>query len=206
MKASNVLRFACPRCSLVQAASLDLPNRGRVPAHLNPCRRVSGGQRLEIFRVAQFLNVRSKDITLKTTLHYTYHTYPETLLLRSSSQRRCVRNPTIPLKQNSSIYRHNSVFPSFPSSGGSKHFLASPGGVLLGEGTSSSDPRKPAGDALPLVSVPTSAGSGAAANARCLVWHPDDEVLVPLAGWRGKGESPSVRASLLGIGRRSEKE
>ncbi|CAM9347313.1 unnamed protein product, partial [Hapterophycus canaliculatus] len=67
------------------------------------------------------------------------------------------------------------------SSGGCKHFLESPGGVLLGEGGTNSEPRRPVGDALPLVTVPTSAGSGAAANRRCLVWHPEDEVLVPLA-------------------------
>lgn len=83
-------------------------------------------------------------------------------------------------------------------SGGSKHFLTSPGGLLLGEGSSSSSysgPRTPTGDALPLVSVPTSAGSGAAANARCLVWHPDDEVLVPLAESPGMCESVSVRVA-----------
>ncbi len=82
----------------------------------------------------------------------------------------------------------------FLPSGGSKHFLTSPGGLLMGEGSSNgnSGPRTPAGDALPLVSVPTSAGSGAAANARCLVWHPDDEVLVPLAESPGTGGSASV--------------
>lgn len=64
--------------------------------------------------------------------------------------------------------------------------------MLLGEGGSSSEPRIPVGDALPLVSVPTSAGSGAAANGRCLVWHPDDEVLVPLVESSGGGQSASV--------------
>lgn len=91
------------------------------------------------------------------------------------------------------------------SSGGSKHFLASPGGVLLAEGGSSSDPRQPAGDPLPLVAVPTSAGAGAAASERCLVWHPDDEVLVPLAGSQGSGEFASVSYS-TGDRRPSAKE
>lgn len=85
------------------------------------------------------------------------------------------------------------IEPDSTSSGGCKHFLKSPGGVLLGEG-GNSEPRSPAGDALPLVSVPTSAGSGAAANRRCLVWHPDDEVLVPLAESPGGGQSVSVSA------------
>ncbi|CAM9355462.1 unnamed protein product [Ectocarpus fasciculatus] len=77
------------------------------------------------------------------------------------------------------------------SSGGCKHFLTSPGGVLMGEG-GNSKPRRPAGNALPLVAIPTSAGAGAAANGRCLVWHPDDEVLVPLAGAAEEGESLAV--------------
>lgn len=58
----------------------------------------------------------------------------------------------------------------------------------MGEG-GNSKPRTPAGNALPLVAIPTSAGAGAAANGRCLVWHPDDEVLVPLAE---EGESLTV--------------
>lgn len=69
--------------------------------------------------------------------------------------------------------------------------MTSPGGMLMGEG-GNGKPRRPAGNALPLVAIPTSAGAGAAANGRCLVWHPDDEVLVPLAGAAEEGESLAV--------------
>lgn len=96
-------------------------------------------------------------------------------------------NACLPL--NSKNPRLIEIFPT--SSGGCKHFLKSPGGVLLGEG-GNSEPRTPVGDALPLVSVPTSASTGAAANGRCLVWHPDDEVLVPLAESPDGGQSAPV--------------
>lgn len=83
----------------------------------------------------------------------------------------------------------------------------------MGEG-GASEPRKPAGDELPLVMVPTSAGSGAAANERCLVWHPEDEVLVPMSTSSSPGggsvsvspvqtailiDSPSVEMCLMAI-------
>lgn len=65
----------------------------------------------------------------------------------------------------------------------------------MGEG-SKSEPQKPVGNALPLVMVPTSAGAGAGANGRCLVWHPADEVLVPMTqAPRGGERGVSVRIS-----------
>lgn len=70
---------------------------------------------------------------------------------------------------------------------------------MMGEG-STSEPRNPVGGALPLVMVPTSAGAGAgaAANDRCLVWHPEDEVLVPMSASSGGG-SASVSSSNVNI-------
>ncbi|CAM9434901.1 unnamed protein product [Laminaria digitata] len=79
----------------------------------------------------------------------------------------------------------------YNSSGGCKHFLRSPSALIMGEGHNS-EPRAPVGDALPLVLVPTSAGAGAGMNKRCLVWHPEDEVLVPMAEAQGKGQPASV--------------
>lgn len=61
----------------------------------------------------------------------------------------------------------------------------------MGEG-GQSDPRVPTGEQMPLVMVPTSAGAGASANGRCLVWHPDDEVLVPIAAAPGERDCLSV--------------
>lgn len=61
----------------------------------------------------------------------------------------------------------------------------------MGEGKS--EPRAPTGDALPLIMVPTSAGAGGGANGRCLVWHPEDEVLVPMAEAPSGGDAISVR-------------
>lgn len=55
-----------------------------------------------------------------------------------------------------------------------------------------SDPRVSIGEQIPLVMVPTSAGAGASANGQCLVWHPDDEVLVPMAATPGERESRCV--------------
>lgn len=72
-----------------------------------------------------------------------------------------------------------------------KGFLKSPGSVMMGEG-SHSGPMVPPGDSLPLVLVPSSAGAGPCANERCLIWHPEDEVLVPMAEVRGQRDSPSV--------------
>lgn len=57
----------------------------------------------------------------------------------------------------------------------------------MAEEGAKSEPRAPVGRALPLVMVPTSAGAGAGANGRCLVWHPEDEVLVPMAEAAGGG-------------------
>lgn len=70
--------------------------------------------------------------------------------------------------------------------------MRSPSGLIMGEGNHS-EPRAPVGDALPLVLVPTSAGAGAGVNGRCLVWHPEDEVLVPMAETPGEGQPASVR-------------
>lgn len=67
-------------------------------------------------------------------------------------------------------------------SGGCKQYLWSPGDVLMEEGGNKCEPRAPVGDPLPFIMVPTSAGAGAGANSRCLVWHPEDEILVPLVG------------------------
>lgn len=80
------------------------------------------------------------------------------------------------------------------ASGPCKVFLESPGSVLLSEG-SYSGPRAPEGDQLPLVMVPSSAGAGTCANDRCLVWHPEDEVLVPMAEQKG-GERRSTAVSM----------
>ncbi|CAM9420887.1 unnamed protein product [Sphacelaria rigidula] len=72
-----------------------------------------------------------------------------------------------------------------------KGFLKSPGSVMMGEG-SHSGPKVPSGDSLPLVLVPSSAGAGPCANERCLIWHPEDEVLVPMAEARGPRNSSSI--------------
>lgn len=72
-----------------------------------------------------------------------------------------------------------------------KDFLKSPGTVMMGEGTHSK-PKVPTGDALPLIMVPSSAGAGPWANERCLVWHPEDEVLVPMTAAPGQRKSSSV--------------
>lgn len=78
-------------------------------------------------------------------------------------------------------------------SGGCKQYLWSPSAVLMGEEGSTCEPRAPVGDPLPLVMVPTSAGAGAGANSRCLVWHPEDEVLVPLMDAEAGSDKKSVR-------------
>ena len=63
----------------------------------------------------------------------------------------------------------------------------------MAEEGSKSEPRTPVGSSLPLIMVPTSSGAGAGANVRCLVWHPEDEVLVPLAASPAEREAESVR-------------
>lgn len=65
---------------------------------------------------------------------------------------------------------------------------------MMGEGNTG-EPRTIVGGALPRVIVPTSAGAGASANERCLVWHPDDEVLVPLADTPAAERSAAVSIS-----------
>lgn len=63
---------------------------------------------------------------------------------------------------------------------------------MMAEG-SHGDPPTPTGEGLPLVMVPSAAGAGSCANDRCLIWHPEDEVLVPMAPAPGRRDALSVR-------------
>ncbi|CAM9337486.1 unnamed protein product [Choristocarpus tenellus] len=78
------------------------------------------------------------------------------------------------------------------SRGSCKNFLVSPSAKVASQGERTGS-RVPSMGSLPIIAVPTSVGAGAAASERCLVWHPDDELLVPLtAAEEGVPKVPSV--------------
>lgn len=62
---------------------------------------------------------------------------------------------------------------------------------MLGKGEYDGPPTLQ-GEQLPLVMLPTSAGAGAFGNERCLVWHPEDEILVAMAESTGERQAVSV--------------
>ncbi|CAM9466601.1 unnamed protein product [Discosporangium mesarthrocarpum] len=66
------------------------------------------------------------------------------------------------------------------SSGSCKNFLMSPSAQLMAGGGHTTR-KGPEEGSLPFVAVPTSVGAGASTSERCLIWHPDDELLVPMA-------------------------